>query len=118
MRRPIIVLSSLAALAVIADHAYGTKQPSPPPPPSSAQASASPRGDPRLRQAGHRGLSYLASASRAWTDQHQCFGCHVQAVTMCYRTGLMSGSWTGWLMVIAGLISWDPALEGWSGRST
>jgi integrase len=36
----------------------------------------------------------------------------------CYRTGLMSGSWTGWLMVIAGLISWDPALEGWSGRST
>ncbi len=37
---------------------------------------------------------------------------------VCYRTGLMSGSWTGWLMVIAGLISWDPALEGWSGRST
>ena len=39
-------------------------------------------------------------------------------MTKCYRTGLMSGSWTGWLMVIAGLISWDPALEGWSGRST
>lgn len=46
------------------------------------------------------------------------YAASLPAIAGCYRTGLMSGSWTGWLMVIAGLISWDPALEGWSGRST
>ncbi len=81
MRRPIIALSFLAASAAIAYRAYTTRAPSLSPPPPS-QASSSPRGDPRLRQAGHQGLRYLASASRAWTDQHQCFGCHVQAVTL------------------------------------
>lgn len=81
MRRPIIVLCSLAAAAAIADYAYRAKHPSAAPPPSARTASP-PRGDPRLRQAGHRGLTYLASASREWTDRHQCFGCHVQAVTM------------------------------------
>lgn len=48
-------------------------------------ASASPtaaRGDAALRQAAHRGLEYLAKSSRQWTEQHGCFGCHVQAVTM------------------------------------
>jgi len=44
--------------------------------------SAASRGDPKLRAAGHKGLTYLAKASREWTRQHQCFGCHVQAVTM------------------------------------
>jgi hypothetical protein len=39
-------------------------------------------GDARVRSAAHKGLSYLAEASRAWTTQHRCFGCHVQAVTL------------------------------------
>jgi hypothetical protein len=44
--------------------------------------AAAPKGDPGTRKAAQRGLAYLASASRAWTQQHKCFGCHVQAVTV------------------------------------
>lgn len=40
------------------------------------------KGDDHVRAAAARGLSYLASSSQAWTTQHRCFGCHVQAVTM------------------------------------
>ncbi len=47
---------------------------------ASAQPPA--RGDPAMRQAAHKGLSFLARSSRQWTEQHACFGCHVQAVTM------------------------------------
>ena len=44
--------------------------------------AAAPKGDPETRRAAQRGLAYLARASAAWTQQHQCFGCHVQAVTV------------------------------------
>lgn len=40
------------------------------------------RSDGQVRASALKGLSYLASASRAWTQQHRCFGCHVQAVTL------------------------------------
>lgn len=40
------------------------------------------RSDGAVRDAAHKGLAYLASSSRAWTQQHNCFGCHVQAVTL------------------------------------
>lgn len=40
------------------------------------------RADVKVREAAHKGLSYLAKSSRAWTAQHNCFGCHVQAVTL------------------------------------
>jgi squalene-hopene/tetraprenyl-beta-curcumene cyclase len=43
---------------------------------------AAPKGDPETRRAAQRGLVYLAAASQAWTKQHSCFGCHVQAVTV------------------------------------
>ena len=39
-------------------------------------------GDPQARAAAQRGLEYLSRASEAWTEQHKCFGCHVQAVTL------------------------------------
>ncbi|MCB9750811.1 MAG: carboxypeptidase regulatory-like domain-containing protein [Myxococcales bacterium] len=39
-------------------------------------------GDSRTRDAADRGLAYLARASKEWTAQHRCFGCHVQAVTL------------------------------------
>jgi squalene-hopene/tetraprenyl-beta-curcumene cyclase len=39
-------------------------------------------GNPDARKAAQRGLAYLTQASKAWTAQHNCFGCHVQAVTM------------------------------------
>lgn len=47
-----------------------------------ATASAAIKSDVQVRASALKGLSYLASASRAWTQQHNCFGCHVQAVTM------------------------------------
>jgi hypothetical protein len=48
------------------------------PPPTSAKAS----GNPQARKAAQRGLGYLVKASKEWTQAHNCFGCHVQAVTM------------------------------------
>ncbi len=38
--------------------------------------------DSKTRDAADRGLAYLASASKEWTARHNCFGCHVQAVTL------------------------------------
>src|SRR5262245_22343290 len=43
---------------------------------------ASAKGDPETRRAAQRGLAFLAKASQTWTEQHRCFGCHVQAVTV------------------------------------
>jgi squalene-hopene/tetraprenyl-beta-curcumene cyclase len=40
------------------------------------------RSDGQVRASALKGLSYLSSASQAWTKQHRCFGCHVQAVTL------------------------------------
>jgi squalene-hopene/tetraprenyl-beta-curcumene cyclase len=45
-------------------------------------ASPAHRGDPKMRRAAERGLDFLTRASAAWTQQHACFGCHVQAVTL------------------------------------
>lgn len=49
--------------------------------PEGAKASSS-KTDAKSREAAHKGFTWLAKASIAWTKQHQCFGCHVQAVTM------------------------------------
>jgi hypothetical protein len=38
--------------------------------------------DAHVRSVAAKGLSYLAQSSQAWTAQHKCFGCHVQAVTL------------------------------------
>ncbi len=40
------------------------------------------QGDAKAREAAHKGFTYLAAASIAWTKTNNCFGCHVQAVTM------------------------------------
>lgn len=58
--------------------------------PATGPACAAPKRSPEqqykgadhVRAAAARGLSYLSSSSQAWTAQHRCFGCHVQAVTM------------------------------------
>ena len=39
-------------------------------------------GNPAARKAAQQGLGFLVTSSKAWTDQHHCFGCHVQGVTM------------------------------------
>lgn len=49
-------------------------------PQKSVEPAAKP--DVHVRAAASRGLAYLSTASQAWTTQHRCFGCHVQAVTM------------------------------------
>lgn len=38
--------------------------------------------NPGARKAAQQGLGFLTTSSKAWTQQHNCFGCHVQAVTM------------------------------------
>lgn len=38
--------------------------------------------DAGVRTAAHKGLLYLGTSSQEWTKKHQCFGCHVQAVTL------------------------------------
>lgn len=39
-------------------------------------------GDPQLRQAAQRGLDFLSRETVAWQQRQQCYGCHVQAVTL------------------------------------
>ncbi|MCC7381581.1 MAG: carboxypeptidase regulatory-like domain-containing protein [Deltaproteobacteria bacterium] len=70
--------------ATPAERAPAIAAPRPAPLECEALAATAPadRRDSAVRQAAHRGLAYLAKSSRAWTDQHSCFGCHVQAVTM------------------------------------
>lgn len=40
------------------------------------------QSDAKAREAAHKGFTYLAGASTDWTKRNNCFGCHVQAVTM------------------------------------
>jgi squalene-hopene/tetraprenyl-beta-curcumene cyclase len=52
---------------------------------SSGTASATAKetsGDPRARQAAQRGLDFLAKEAVAWQERNNCYGCHVQAVTI------------------------------------
>ncbi len=46
------------------------------------RAAATLTGDPKARAAAQRGLDYLAGAAQAWQADHQCYGCHVQGVTL------------------------------------
>jgi hypothetical protein len=46
------------------------------------QAPPREQGDPRTRQAAQRGLAFLSRETKAWSQQHACFGCHVHAVTL------------------------------------
>lgn len=75
------LLSTAAAASAFAS-AVLTKDPAPSCAAPIASAERAVRVDAKVRSAAHRGLSYLSSASQAWTNQHRCFGCHVQAVTL------------------------------------
>ncbi|MFO0559558.1 MAG: carboxypeptidase regulatory-like domain-containing protein [Polyangiales bacterium] len=39
-------------------------------------------GNPNARRAAQRGLSFVSQDAARWQSTHQCFGCHVQAVTL------------------------------------
>jgi len=38
-------------------------------------------GDPAARAAAQRGLAFVSREAVRWQEQHNCYGCHVQAVT-------------------------------------
>jgi hypothetical protein len=40
------------------------------------------QGDPAVRKSAQRGINFLARSTAAWQQEHQCYGCHVQAVTL------------------------------------
>lgn len=42
---------------------------------------ATAHGDPEARRAAQRGLGFVSREAVAWQTQHNCYGCHVQAVT-------------------------------------
>jgi hypothetical protein len=44
--------------------------------------AAAPEGDPQARAAAQRGLDYLGKVAVQWQEDHKCYGCHVQGVTM------------------------------------
>jgi hypothetical protein len=52
-------------------------------PSRSAHAARGPssHGDPDARRAAQRGLEFVSREAVAWQAQHNCYGCHVQAVT-------------------------------------
>jgi len=39
-------------------------------------------GDPQLRASAQKGLSFLETSASSWARGHDCFGCHVHAVTV------------------------------------
>jgi hypothetical protein len=47
-----------------------------------AVPAAANQGDPTVRKSAQRGINFLARSTAAWQKQHQCYGCHVQAVTL------------------------------------
>lgn len=47
-----------------------------------AGRARAPGGDPRSRAAAQRALDFLGTEVSRWQEQHQCYGCHVQAVTL------------------------------------
>ncbi len=43
---------------------------------------ASVLGDPEVRSSAQRGLTFLENSASSWASGHECFGCHVHAVTV------------------------------------
>lgn len=81
--------SALAALCLaLSTPALAGSPPAPQSPSDTVKCEVQPpqvaasKGDPKVREAAHKGLSYLSRASAQWTTEHKCFGCHVQAVTL------------------------------------
>ncbi len=101
-----LVGAAIAAHQLAPSSAHGLRQggavagtPAEPPAPLVAVASATcPQGkpvasvdpagssasqaNPEARHAAQRGLDFLAHETETWTATHECYGCHVHAVTM------------------------------------
>jgi hypothetical protein len=48
----------------------------------SPLAHAASAQDAGIRHAAQQGLVWMSGAAQQWTQQHSCYGCHVQAVTL------------------------------------
>ena len=80
----VFTLSSLFLVSVLPLQSALASAPLAPAPKAclTETARAAAKNDPQVRATASKGLAFLAQSSRAWTQQHRCFGCHVQAVTM------------------------------------
>jgi Carboxypeptidase regulatory-like domain/Bacterial Ig domain len=47
-----------------------------------AITTATPTDNPQARASAQRGLDFLGKVAAQWTNDHKCYGCHVQAVTL------------------------------------
>jgi squalene-hopene/tetraprenyl-beta-curcumene cyclase len=83
-RLAVAALCLALSTPALAGAPHAPQQPPTAPVPCDVQPAqgATSRGDPKVRQSAHKGLTYLSRASAQWTAQHRCFGCHVQAVTL------------------------------------
>lgn len=68
----LVCLATTSSLAV--EPTQQCKRPTP--------TTATKQSDAKAREAAHKGFTYLARSSTEWTRRNNCFGCHVQAVTM------------------------------------
>ena len=74
---------TLAARAPVAAAATANVSPAPLPKCATPKVAKTRKiGNPKARKAAQRGLDFLAKQTSAWQEQHKCFGCHVQAVTI------------------------------------
>ena len=109
--RPALLFVVLLGAATVALANAVTERTEPPPPPAASSPFASPAPilvatpstvtavlptcdvgpsavatqvteDPRIRGAAQKGLDFVSRSMVAWQDQNQCYGCHVQGVTM------------------------------------
>jgi hypothetical protein len=50
--------------------------------PVAHSSTRGPSGDPRARAGAQKGLTFLGREAMAWQEKNDCYGCHVQAVTL------------------------------------
>jgi Carboxypeptidase regulatory-like domain len=98
-RRAMLLVSLLAAAGCITfagrsrDRAAGPPHVAPEPlevaaalacprPAGAGAETAAVHGNPGARQGAQRGLGFVAREAATWQAAHQCYGCHVQAVTL------------------------------------
>lgn len=70
---PLFLLSSLVTLTPTTDSPRCL---------AAATTAAVEHIDPRTRDSAQRGINFLSHATADWAQRNQCYGCHVQAVTL------------------------------------
>jgi hypothetical protein len=97
-RRAVLVVSLAAAAGCATFNNGGGRDAAGPPRPANPLEAAAPlacprpegaaaetartHGNPEARRGAERGLGFVAREAAAWQEKNQCYGCHVQAVTL------------------------------------